>query len=321
MKYLKILLIALFAQPCVAQSDFVEVIKDHSYEPLTDADFSYHWDSIPGSNYILLNFKLITLNTSQLRISTYAVSAYGTNNTFMFMEAYASERLGTGDFGTREYDNSSRINVKYLDENGSPSGTIVEFTNLYFSYYPQYKYSYQIHFHVDGRIEFHHGPNNFQADFIGFTQINNEFLFTVDDELKSYFIMHGNIANPTIIDHINTPSPTQDTYDSIDGFNYFPNEDLSYMINFNDLITDIDNITADQENKFSLITKNKQLIITQTSETMANVTIHSLDGSLLLEKNFSDREIQIEVSQYKQQILIVRIENERSVLNKKILVH
>ena len=75
------------------------------------------------------------------------------------------------------------------------------------------------------------------------------------------------------------------------------------------------------KNEFTISAKNKQISITQASESHASVNIYTLDGSLILSKEFNDRAIRLDVEKFSQQILIVRIENERSVLNKKIFIH
>ena len=122
-----------------------------------------------------------------------------------------------------------------------------------------------------------------------------------------------------IYDHLNTPDILA-AYDDIVPYTYFPDERLSYAFDLNELVTGVDNIIA-KTDEYTLSVKNKQLTVSQLSKKTSSVSVYTLDGTRVLEKEFSDREIQIEVSQYKQQILIVRIENERSVLNKKILVH
>lgn len=324
MKYLKALLFFLFIQPCVAQSDFVEIIKDHNYEPLTDVDFSYEWDSIPSNVYgqfIVLNFKLKTINNQLVNIGKSSFSAHLGDTKKLGVLCYTTKDLEIDDYGFREAKETGRVNVKYISENNEPVATLVEFTDLYFTEYPEYTYSYQVHFYANGRIELHHGPHNFKPDFIAFTDMMSEMTFRKNNEAiaDKYFILSDNPTSPVIYDHLNTPD-IMAVYDDIVPYTYFPDEQLSYAFDLNELVTSIDDRDANQK-EFTISTKNKQLSIMQASDSHASVNIYTLDGSLQLEKNFSDRQFQIDVSQYKQQILVVLIQNEHAVLNKKILVH
>ncbi len=324
MKYLKILLIALFAQPCLAQSDFVEIIKDHNYEALTDADFSYHWDSIPRNVYgqfIVLNFKLKTIDNQLINIGKSSFSAHLGDTKKLGVLCYTTKDLEIDDYGFREAKETGRVNVKYISENNEPVATLVEFTDLYFSEYPQYTYSYQVHFYATGRIELHHGPHNFMPDFIAFTDMMSEMTFRKNNEAVAdkYFILSDKPTAPVIYDHLNTPDILA-VYDDIVPYTYFPDEQLSYAFDLNELVTGIDDMDT-HKNEFTISAKNKQISITQASESHASVNIFTLDGSLILSKDFTDRAIRLDVEKFSQQILVVRIHNERSVLNKKIHVH
>lgn len=313
------LLTILLAHFIYSQSNYIEILKNVEYEEITNPDIVFNQqnplslDSVNGT-YINLNFRIPGFETARLYVSATRLRIINKTNK-LIIEPYPywfTEDMLMGIYTT---DSLTTFSVKYNENNNEPTSTVLEIRNLFYSNFPEHRYGYKVKLFKDGRIEVNYGPNTVKPNFIAYTDHASFYQLYKNNEVLNYAILGGNPLNPTIYD-LDNPYD-EDTFKP---FDYFQNPGLGFAINAPFVLDGTTSISLlEKENQIEV--RKNQLIIKNLSTEEASLLITSLDGSQITKTTINHGVFYIDVSEFKNQLIIVKIYNNVSSSSRKLFLN